>query len=75
MPVQQILSDLSMSSGPDIWFIGDAQIDMKCAANCQIVGIFIGDEPSDHFDQLIQLKYRTLEELKSFIHKVCYLYL
>ena len=56
--VQLALGDLP--AGPDVWFVGDADIDLKCAHNADCMpilvrpkppadGEFPGHEPSLHF--------------------------
>lgn len=67
LPVQTILSDHQLPQTKSVWFIGDAEVDMRCAYNCQISGIYIGAQPSETFEDLIDAKCRTLDDLKELI--------
>ena len=67
LPVQTILSDHDLPQTKSIWFIGDAEVDMQCAQNCQIAGVYIGAQPSDNFDNIIDAKCSTLLDLRELI--------
>ena len=41
-PVDLALSGTNIETGPDVWFIGDADIDLECAKNADCTAILIG---------------------------------
>lgn len=44
-PVQLALADGAIAPGPDIWFVGDTDIDLACAVNSGCVPILLRAEP------------------------------
>lgn len=44
-PVHLALDQSGIAAGPDVWFIGDTDIDMLCARNSGCTGIFVNHEP------------------------------
>jgi phosphoglycolate phosphatase len=44
-PVRMALAPSGLSAGPDVWFVGDADIDMECAHRSRCVPILVGDTP------------------------------
>ncbi|MBL6933512.1 MAG: HAD hydrolase-like protein [Rhodospirillales bacterium] len=52
-PVDLALSDYTYRRGQDIWFVGDADIDMECAINAKITPILLraeGPKPAEFKD-------------------------
>jgi len=41
-PVDLALAPAGLQPGPEIWFVGDTDIDMECAANARCTGVLIG---------------------------------
>lgn len=73
-PVLLTLERLGLTSAKDIWFVGDAAVDMECAANSGCVGIllrtdpwregeFAGHRPRLHFNLCSQLSDLVAELL------------
>ncbi len=46
-PVHLALSDSGITAGPDVWFVGDAPIDVECGRNAGCSTIFFGIQPMD----------------------------
>lgn len=44
-PVLMALAGSGIQPGPDLWFVGDADVDMECAHNAGASGILIRTEP------------------------------
>ncbi|CAA7617902.1 HAD family hydrolase [Magnetospirillum sp. UT-4] len=44
-PVHLALERAGVAAGPAVWFVGDAAIDMHCAANAGCVGIVMRSDP------------------------------
>ncbi len=44
-PVHLALEDSAIAPGPDIWFVGDTDIDLACAANSGCVPVLLRPEP------------------------------
>jgi phosphoglycolate phosphatase len=40
-PVKQVLAAIGVAAGRDVWFVGDAPIDMECAANAGLTGLVV----------------------------------
>jgi phosphoglycolate phosphatase len=40
-PVRQVLAAIGVPAGRDVWFVGDAPIDMECAANAGLTGLVV----------------------------------
>lgn len=64
--VEMALGDSGLAPGPEVWFVGDTDIDMVCAANAGClpvllraeppgVGEFTGSEPGVHVVGCVQL--------------------
>lgn len=51
-PVLLALSDSGITAGEDVWFVGDADIDLQCAVNAGCTPILLREEPpaSGEFD-------------------------
>ncbi|MBV8940080.1 MAG: HAD family hydrolase [Alphaproteobacteria bacterium] len=47
-PVLLALSALEMEAGPDIWFVGDSDIDLACAAACGCTPVLYGPHAASH---------------------------
>ncbi len=47
-PVHLALAGSGIQPSPDIWFIGDSEIDLECAKNTGCTAILYGDEASAH---------------------------
>lgn len=45
-PVHMALAGSGIEASCDVWFVGDAKIDMECAHNAGCTAILVGDEPS-----------------------------
>ena len=41
-PVDLALRGTDIQTGPDVWFIGDADIDLECAKNADCTAILVG---------------------------------
>ncbi len=44
-PVEMALSGSSIPPGPDVWFVGDAPIDMECAINAGCLAVLVHEKP------------------------------
>jgi phosphoglycolate phosphatase len=44
-PVLKALEGSGLAPGPDIWFVGDTDIDLECARNSGCTGILVRPEP------------------------------
>ena len=64
--VEMALGDSGLAPGPEVWFVGDTDIDMVCAANAGCLpvllraeppgaGEFTGSEPGVHVVGCVQL--------------------
>ncbi len=64
--VEMALGDSGLAPGPEVWFVGDTDIDMLCAANAGCLpvllraeppgaGEFAGSEPGVHVSGCVQL--------------------
>ena len=46
-PVDMALGGSGINPGPDVWFVGDAQVDLECAVNAGCVPVLVRDsEPA-----------------------------
>lgn len=65
-PVGMALDGCGVAPGPDVWFVGDADVDLECARNAGCVGVLVraeppatgefpGIEPAVHFDGCLAL--------------------
>lgn len=43
-PVLMALEPAGIAPGPDVWFVGDTNIDMECARNAGCVGVLVGKD-------------------------------
>ncbi len=43
--VQMALGDSGLTPGPEVWFVGDTDIDMVCATNAGCLPVLLRDEP------------------------------
>ena len=43
--VEMALGDSGVTPGPDVWFVGDTDIDMVCATNAGCLPVLLRDEP------------------------------
>ena len=43
-PVAMALADFPLKEGPEIWFVGDADIDMECAVNAGLAPVLLRNE-------------------------------
>lgn len=50
-PVHMALAPAGIPPGPDVWFIGDADIDMECAHGAGIVPVLIGAGEGSGFER------------------------
>jgi len=46
-PIELAMSQVGLPLTPSVWFVGDSHIDLECAANCNMIPIFYGDETPD----------------------------
>jgi len=46
-PVHMALAPAGLAPGPDVWFIGDADVDMECAHRAGCVPILVGNTPAE----------------------------
>lgn len=46
-PVHLALDGSGISPGPDVWFVGDAAIDMDCARRAGVSGVLVGPAPGE----------------------------
>lgn len=46
-PVEMALQPLGLARGPAVWFVGDTDIDLLCAANAGCTGILLRTEPPE----------------------------
>jgi len=44
-PVGMALEGCGVAAGPDVWFVGDADVDLECARNAGRVGVLVRAEP------------------------------
>jgi phosphoglycolate phosphatase len=44
-PVHLALADSAIPPGPDVWFVGDTDIDLACAANSGCIRVLLRAEP------------------------------
>ncbi len=44
-PVLKALEGSGLAPGPDVWFVGDADIDLECAKNSGCTGVLVRAEP------------------------------
>lgn len=49
-PVHMALEELEMTPGPDIWFVGDSEIDLECAEATGCTSVLYGHLAKDHPD-------------------------
>lgn len=67
-PVMLALDGSGIAPGPDVWFAGDAQIDLECARNAGCVAVLVRDEkPGDGEFQDAEptLHFRTAQMLSN----------
>ncbi|HLJ64969.1 MAG TPA: HAD family hydrolase [Stellaceae bacterium] len=48
-PIQLALDGSGQKPGPEIWYVGDTELDMECAANAGCPGILIGEAEGARF--------------------------
>jgi len=46
-PIHLALSDSGIAAGPEVWFVGDAPIDVECGRNAGCTTVFVGIQPTD----------------------------
>jgi phosphoglycolate phosphatase len=46
-PVLLALAGTGIEPGPDVWFVGDAAIDMDCARRAGVSGVLVGPAPGE----------------------------
>jgi phosphoglycolate phosphatase len=49
-PVVLAFKKTHLKPGPDVWFIGDSEIDLECALNCGCTAILYGELARTHAD-------------------------
>ena len=54
-PVYLATQDIGVTNYKDVWFVGDAAIDMQCARHAGCIGILVGKAPGEE-DQIAMLK-------------------
>lgn len=47
-PVHMAFEKTHLKPGPDVWFIGDSEIDLECAENTGCTGILFGPTAKEH---------------------------
>ncbi|MCG8511988.1 MAG: HAD hydrolase-like protein, partial [Rhodospirillales bacterium] len=60
-PVIMALGDSQIACGPDVWFVGDTDVDMECGINAGCVPVLVRAEPArngefDEFRPALYLK-------------------
>ncbi len=50
-PVRMALEPAGIEPGPDVWFVGDADVDMECAHGAGLVPVLIGAGEGSGFDR------------------------
>lgn len=55
-PVEMALAPIGVERGPQVWFVGDTDIDLACAAGAGCTGVLLRAEPPgvEEFDQAAQ---------------------
>ena len=59
-PVRQVLAVIGVPAGRDVWFVGDAPIDMECAANAGLTGLLV------RHDEMVDEGFKTHKPERSF---------
>jgi phosphoglycolate phosphatase len=59
-PVRQVLAVIGVPAGRDVWFIGDAPIDMECAANAGLTGLLV------RHDEMVDEGFKTHKPERRF---------
>jgi phosphoglycolate phosphatase len=70
-PVLMALEKSGLSPGPEVWFVGDAGIDMECAHGTGCLPVLISSEPHNTKEfQLFppEISLVDLASLRSFLH-------
>jgi phosphoglycolate phosphatase len=47
-PVILAFKKTHIKPGPDVWFVGDSEIDLECAKNCGCTAILFGESAKEH---------------------------
>lgn len=69
-PVEMALLGSQIAPGPDVWFVGDAAIDMECAINAGCAPVLVHQSPPDEleFDRFMPLWHTAdLSELPKLV--------
>ena len=72
-PVDMALKGSAIAAGGDVWFIGDADIDLQCAQNANCTGILIGDgeqDPDSPFQAPADIQFPNCKALCNFLDKL-----
>ncbi len=72
-PVDMALAGSGISRGQQVWFAGDADIDLECAANAGCVPVLVREQPpgSGEFDAFPPTwHFRECQELSKFIRRL-----
>jgi len=63
-PVLLALEGSGLAPGPDVWFVGDTDIDMICANNAGCTPVFLGSEAeAAELEMDVSLRLRALADL------------
>ena len=60
-----------IAAGPEVWFIGDADVDMECAHAGGCVAVFIGDSPDDFQNFPPAHRFDTCDIVSDLVQRLC----
>ncbi|HYD64740.1 HAD family hydrolase [Azospirillum sp.] len=70
-PVTMALAPGGVAPGPDVWFVGDADIDMECAHGAGLVPVLVGDAQGEGFSRFPPAhRYETCHALCGLVHRI-----
>lgn len=72
-PVDMALNGSEITAGRDVWFVGDADIDLQCARNANCTGVLIGEEeraPDSSFNAPADIRLPNVKALSNFLDKL-----
>jgi len=70
-PVRMALAPGGIEPGAEVWFVGDADVDMECAHAAGIVPILVGAAEGEGFDRFPPThRYDTCHALCSLVHRI-----
>ena len=69
-PIDMALEGSGISTGKDVWFVGDARSDMECAHNAGVVAVLKCDKVYDH-EEFAEfpphITFKNADELSNFL--------